>query len=108
MDNYKVIINFFGQPNAFSASSYQNPPLPIDNAYVDEHLSCMVAALVNTFGHYANGAYLPNKYGCPCSAGNELAPPPYVGNDYYCETGDILLNILLLQFIDTIRWAAMS
>ena len=25
---------------------------------------------------------------CPCNTGNGLDPPPSVGSDYYCETGD--------------------
>ena len=25
---------------------------------------------------------------CPCNNGNSVLPPPFVGSDYYCETGD--------------------
>ena len=25
---------------------------------------------------------------CPCNDGNSHVPPPFVGSDYYCETGD--------------------
>ena len=78
----------FGQPNAFWASSYQNPPLPIDNAYVDGASITYGSGPRKHIWTYANSAYLPNEYGCPCSAGNELAPPPYIGSSYYCETGD--------------------
>ena len=63
-------------------------PLPIDNAYVDGASITYGSSPRKHIWTYANGAYLPNKYGCPCSAGNELAPPPYVGSSYYCETGD--------------------
>ena len=47
---------------------------------------------------YANGLNLvyPNSggtklnfpYNCPCNEGNPAVAPPYVGSDYYCETGD--------------------
>ena len=25
--------------------------------------------------------------GCPCNSGSSTSPPPFVGNDYYCESG---------------------
>ena len=28
------------------------------------------------------------KSNCPCNNSSGLVPPPFVGSDYYCETGD--------------------
>ena len=41
---------------------------------------------------YANGVNLLHpgypKFSCPCNNGSGFSSPPYIGNDYYCETGD--------------------
>ena len=71
---------------------YNNRGLTIDDRYVDgislthghnprKHIWTFVAAL-----HEINNA--PN-YVCPCTSNNTLSAvpiPPYVGNDYFCDT----------------------
>ena len=39
---------------------------------------------------YANGLNLLDSRICNCSCdnGNTFDPPPFVGSDYYCESGD--------------------
>jgi len=29
-----------------------------------------------------------NRYNCPCAKYSGTPPPPYIGNDYYCESGN--------------------
>ena len=79
-------------PDAFYPY-YANRGLTIDDRYVDgislthgrnprKHIWTFVAAL-----HEINNA--PN-YVCPCTSNNTLSAvpiPPYVGNDYFCDTG---------------------
>ena len=31
--------------------------------------------------------FIPYQYQCPCVNGSTHAPPPFVGSDYYCESG---------------------
>ena len=37
---------------------------------------------------YSNAEHGGTKLNCPCNKGNPAVAPPYVGSDYYCETGD--------------------
>ena len=45
------------------------------------------------------------QYICPCNSGNSVIPPPFVGSDYYCETGDndkTCCNVSTLYSNDTL------
>lgn len=39
-----------------------------------------------------------NIHNCPCDGG--ASPPPFVGNNYFCETGDDTPNVELKRFYD--------
>lgn len=79
-----------GTPNAFY-NYYINPSLTINEAYIDgvslthgsprNHIWSFVAALDETDGHLS---------GCECSnidANEKVEIPPFIGSDYFCDTG---------------------
>lgn len=81
----------YGTPDSFHYYSI-NKILTVDDAYVDgvsithgsqprKHIWTYVTGL--------NLQWSDNSYVCPCNNVSSQVPvPPYVGNDYYCETGD--------------------
>ena len=78
-----------GTPDAFRANVNS---LTIDSEYVDGVSITYGSAPHKHIWTYANGVnlmFIPNLlYNCPCNDGNSGVPPPFVGSDYYCETGD--------------------
>ena len=80
-------------PEAFSRY-YSTPSLTINDYYVDgisithgtsrQHIWTLAAGLSER-----NEPYQPNglQYICPCAAGSDVTIPPWVGEDYFCETG---------------------
>ena len=82
---------------AFGYTDYI-PPVPVstslDGIYVD--------GVSITYGHprkhiwtYAVGfsedydySIQKNRFSCPCAKFPGTTPPPYIGNDYYCESGN--------------------
>ena len=78
-----------GTPDGFQPY-YLNPSRTIDNLYVDGASITYSSAPRKHIWTYVNGLYLgniPNNV-CPCNSDNSKVPPPIVGSDYYCETGD--------------------
>ena len=76
-----------GYTNGFHG--YQQANQPIDGYYV--------AGLSITYGTprqhiwtYAAGVFdnITHSTNCPCAEGGGLAPPPFVGTNYYCESGN--------------------
>ena len=73
-----------GAPDAF-----QDNPLSIDTYYVDglsithgdprQHIWTYAAGITDNGNHQCCN--------CPCAAIPGRAPPSFVGNDYYCESG---------------------
>ena len=80
-----------GTPDAFR-SYYLNPSLTIDSVYVDGVSITYGSAPRKHIWTYANGLNLVHatdlRNNCPCSENNIRDLPPFVGSDYYCETGD--------------------
>ena len=79
-----------GTPDAFQPYNSNNS-LNIDSAYVDRVSITYGSAHRKHIWTYANGVNLVNptpKHNCPCNTNNNVAPPPFIGSDYYCETGD--------------------
>ena len=82
-------------PDAF-ASYNKNPSQTIDDPYVDGASITYGSAPRKHIWTYANGVNLVYPYAidggtklnCPCNKDNPAVVPPYVGSDYYCETGD--------------------
>ena len=70
---------------------YANPSQTIDSVYVDGVSITYGSAPRKHIWTYVTGLnlmYLNPQEHCPCNNGNSVAPPPFVGSDYYCETGD--------------------
>ena len=80
-----------GTPASFRPY-YINPSLTIDSVYVDGVSITYDSPSRKHIWTYANGLNLVysggTQHNCPCNNGNSLFPPPFVGSDYYCETGD--------------------
>ena len=80
-----------GTPDGFHPY-YNNPSRTIDDVYVDGVSITYGSAPRKHIWTSANALNLVNAgapaYNCPCNDDNPLAPPPFVGSDYYCETGD--------------------
>ena len=72
----------YGTPNAFSG----NISRTIDEVYVDGVSITYGSAPRKHIWTYACYYYL--KPWCPCSQGSTAQVHPFVGNDYYCETGN--------------------
>ena len=76
----------FGSTDAFY--NYEvNPSLGLGDPYVNG------ASIIYGTTHiwtYATAGLdnIINKRSCPCNTGSTAQVPPYVGSDYYCESGD--------------------
>ncbi|XP_065900084.1 uncharacterized protein [Dysidea avara] len=90
-----------GETDSFNA--YHNQGQTIDGYYAD--------GLLITYGNprqhiwtYVSGVFDDNGArccNCPCSVGGGLAPPSFVGTNYYCESGAITTyNISTYYFND--------
>ena len=78
-----------GTPDAFEQYNANNS-LKLTDYYVEGFSITYGTAVVKHIWTYANGIslqYTNPKYECPCNNGSTAQVPPYVGNDYYCETG---------------------
>ena len=74
-------------PDAFG--NYVNHNHGIDSFYVDGVSITYGTSPRKHMWTYAGGAH-QNGLGsgqCPCNNGSLVQPPPFVGNDYYCESG---------------------
>ena len=77
-------------PDAFGPYNNDNN-VKIDGVYVDGVSITYGSPVTKHIWTYANGASLQFDMSpaslCPCNNGSTAQVPPYVGNDYYCETG---------------------
>ena len=75
----------------FAFSYYHdNNSLTASDVYVDGASITYGTAMPKHIWTYAAGLSLRGtrfRYECPCNTGNVFSTPPYVGSDYYCETG---------------------
>ena len=49
-------------------------------------------------GSNINGIFLPQSV-CPCNVGNSAIVPPFVGSEYYCETGNNIYNTNIFSIL---------
>jgi hypothetical protein len=80
----------------------------IDNNYVDGISITHRNSPRQHIWTFAAGANRqPQPYTCPCIEGSSVTPPPFVGEDYSCETGNINnagFNPHRLQFFQEPLW----
>ena len=78
----------YSTPDAFHAYT-DNNNLKIDEPYVDGVSITYGSPVTKHIWTYASGVSLQHIATtlCPCTDGSTAQVPPYVGNDYYCETG---------------------
>jgi len=73
-------------------NAYQSRLQSIDKAYVDG-ISITIGSPRKHVWTYAVGLSDDYNYGghsnCPCATYPGPSPPAFVGNDYYCESGDV-------------------
>ena len=71
-------------PEAFHGNGHNGQTL--DGAYVDG-LSVTMGSPRNHIWTFAAGLskYISNSNNCPCALYHRYAPPPFVGEEYYCE-----------------------
>ena len=78
----------FATPDGF-LSYYRNRNLQLNESYVDGASITYDTASPKHIWTYAVGYGLTQEINtCPCNAGGTAIVPPYVGSDYYCETGN--------------------
>ena len=80
----------FGAPDAFLSYNLK-PSRGVGDNYVDGASITYDTAVPKHIWTYATGAFLFYdqciRCVCPCNSGSTAKVPPYVGSDYYCETG---------------------
>ena len=79
----------YNHPDAFGAYAIIPNMLTIDSIYVDGVSITHGSGPRKHIWTYAVGGY-PNRllrFECPCNNGSPFQSPPFIGNDYYCESG---------------------
>ena len=81
-----------GLPNAFWGYN-DHGQTTIDSAYVSG-VAVMYGSPRQHIWTFANGAWenLPSPLSCPCDTHGVIPVPPFVGEDYFCESGYVYQN----------------
>ena len=75
----------FSSTDAFQ-SYVSDSSLGLNDPYVD---GVSITSGIKHIWTYATGNHDgADTYDCPCNTGASIQVPPYVGNDYYCESGN--------------------
>ena len=93
-----------GTPDAFHP--YRNT-LQLNQGYVDGASITYDTAVSKHIWTYATGISLHDTVSaslCPCNYGSTAPVPPYVGSDYYCETGYNMKGFKLDFFPNDTLW----
>ena len=78
----------FASPSAFGPYNFI-PSYGVSEGYVDGASITYDTAVPKHIWTYANAKRnLIDIASCPCNSGSTAQVPPYVGSDYYCETGN--------------------
>ena len=91
----------YGGPDAFNASIIERYT-SVDSNYVD---GASITYGSNPRKHvwtYAAGvrSYTLTQFDCPCNNGSSYQAPPFIGSDYYCESGRVSNNHIVILFND--------
>ena len=94
-----------GNPEAFSRS-IAITSLTIDGQYLDGVSITHGSSPRTHIWSYAVGASTESidQFGCPCNMGSSVSPPPFVGNDYYCESAAENIMSSGVPFPSDILW----
>ena len=100
-----------GQAKAYQkghTDAFKTISTSIDNVYVDgisitlgsprKHVWTYATGLSDD-GNYNNGIF-----NCPCATNPGKSPPAFVGNDYYCESGDVGTHVSNLYYPSDPLW----
>ena len=63
-----------------SIDSYYMDGVSITRGSPRQHVWTLMAGL--------GDSYFDGTYNCPCNGGSNVVPPAFVGNDYFCESGN--------------------
>ena len=93
----------YGGPDAFNAGITNNFA-SVDSNYVD---GASITYGSNPRKHvwtYAVGtrSFTHLHYDCPCNNGSSYQAPPFIGSDYYCESGRVSINHIVILFNDAL------
>ena len=84
----------YGAPEAFSAYNHCGQTT-IDSAYVSD-VAVMYGSPRQHIWTFANGAWENDSrhrvYNCPCDTNGVIPVPPFVGENYFCESGYLWLG----------------
>ena len=92
-------------PNAFGPFHTSKKTAMLNQTYVDGASITYDTAVPKHIWTYATGYSLTqDTSGCPCNSGSTIQVPPYVGSDYYCETGNNANVIATKVFFNDPLW----
>lgn len=97
----------YGGPNAFGP--YRTTPggASVDDHYVDGMSITLGTSSPRThLWSYAVGVYETgdDRFNCPCNMDNRAYVPVYVGEDYYCESGQLAAPNIYKIYSDDPLW----
>ncbi|XP_064388405.1 collagen alpha-1(XVII) chain-like [Halichondria panicea] len=80
---YGVLASFYGYHNSRGINAVYVAGLSFTHGTPRTHIWTFAA------GYYQgiSGDSSFRNYRCPCNPGNSIGSPPFVGNDYFCESG---------------------
>ena len=93
----------YGGPDAFNASIIEQYT-SVDSNYVD---GVSITYGSNPRKHvwtYAAGvrSFTLTQYDCPCNNGSSYQAPPFIGSDYYCESGRLFNTKIAILYYDAL------
>ena len=101
----------YGNTDAFAPYNWKNtfPDITNSQGYFEgASITYGTAMSRKHIWTYANGVSLrfnaDPTFLCPCNTGSTAVVPPYVGSDYYCETGNNGEGSLIKFFPDDPLW----
>ena len=105
-----VVSYQYGSPDAFCCRSSS---VSINTPYVDgisiTHGSPRQHIFTYAAGYSAKPSSASLQYVCPCNTGGTgHAPPAFVGNDYYCESGNPKPTLEKKLYINDPLWDGMT
>ena len=96
----------YGSPDALHIRFNAQEETSIDSYYMDgisitrgsprQHVWTLMAGL--------GDSYFEDTYNCPCNSGSTVSVPSFVGNDYFCESGNSNQNYAEILYTSDPLW----